>query len=472
MSSKSSPKPVEIDGTTLEGGGQLVRIALTLSALTGTPIHITSIRGNRAGKSNFKKSHQISKGSARPNSRRKDEGRGGAAAAGEAAGGLKSSHLAAVRWLAEATQADVEGAAIGSQELTFRPRNDLALGTMTMEDVPIATNPWREVGDRKGEVHRYESLIRLSTPGSVFLILQALLPYIFFSPPALSPPAVLHLIIHGGTNVSKSPSFEYVDQVLLPMLHHRLGLPEVKMTLIKRGWSTGRSDVGEVRFEIMPLAKGETLKAWKMKDRGEVKKWHVSILVSNRDMSTQVKERLEARLGNLAPGAEMRIVVDEDSRHLKRIYLLVVAETDDEYRLGRDWLYDRKITTDDSRKVADELVDKVVRDMKTELGTGSCADEYMADQLVVFQGLAEGKSLVQGSSSGSLTDALDQIREKVSTKSDEGIERGSLHTKTARWVLRKMTPIMPSVSGEEISGLGITAGKPGGYLAFREQLVP
>ncbi len=42
-------KPIEIDGRTGEGGGQLVRNAVALAAVTGQPIRITNVRGNRGG---------------------------------------------------------------------------------------------------------------------------------------------------------------------------------------------------------------------------------------------------------------------------------------------------------------------------------------------------------------------------------------------------------------------------------------
>jgi RNA 3'-terminal phosphate cyclase (ATP) len=49
MKAQSREDVVELDGRTGEGGGQLVRIAVGLSALTGTPIRIHHVRGNRGG---------------------------------------------------------------------------------------------------------------------------------------------------------------------------------------------------------------------------------------------------------------------------------------------------------------------------------------------------------------------------------------------------------------------------------------
>jgi RNA 3'-terminal phosphate cyclase (ATP) len=87
LEKSASPKPIKLEGTTLEGGGQLLRIAIGLSSLTSIPVEITNIRGNRSG-----------------------------------GGGLKSQHLTSVHWLGNMSKADMEGAALKSKDLWFAPR--------------------------------------------------------------------------------------------------------------------------------------------------------------------------------------------------------------------------------------------------------------------------------------------------------------------------------------------------------------
>jgi RNA 3'-terminal phosphate cyclase (ATP) len=90
---------IDIDGSEGEGGGQLLRTALTLSLVTGRPFRIGSIRGRRP----------------KP--------------------GLLRQHLTAVRAAAEIGRARVSGAELGSQSLSFEPSEiqagdyELAIGT-------------------------------------------------------------------------------------------------------------------------------------------------------------------------------------------------------------------------------------------------------------------------------------------------------------------------------------------------------
>jgi RNA 3'-terminal phosphate cyclase (ATP) len=103
---------IEIDGSAGEGGGQMLRSALSLSICTTQPFRITNIRAKRD----------------KP--------------------GLMRQHLTAVRAAAEICDAEVTGDDVGSQELTFRP----------------------------GSVKSGNYAFSIGTAGSCTLVLQAVLP--------------------------------------------------------------------------------------------------------------------------------------------------------------------------------------------------------------------------------------------------------------------------------------------------------
>lgn len=412
-----STSAIHLDGTTLEGGGQLLRLALSLSSLTHLPIHVTDIRGRR-----------------------------GPLSAPSEGGGLKGSHLAAVKWLAHSTGATTIGAEVRSRELKFEPSKQLNETRKSSDSIKTTSSMkkakaageilWQDryEGDK---LVRKESFIPASTPGSIFLVLQALLPYILFSAPLDEPisnsasddqqkPVCHRLIIEGGTNVSKSPSHEYIDQVLLPMLHKKVGIPSIKMSMDKRGWTQGRTEVGRVTFDITPLPSGTTLSSFRFTKRGEVTRFIVSIFAPDATSRQSIRDKAIKEILRRYPEAEIDFAVDEDSRHPKRLYLHLVAETSEGFRLGRDWMYDRKATASTAQQKNEQLVEKVLGDLEKELAHGGCVDEYMQDQLVVFQALAEGSAEV-----------------------DYGNGRSaSLHTQTARWVAEQILGMKFNEKGE------------------------
>jgi len=102
-----------IDGTTGEGGGQVLRTALSLSAITGKPFVINNIRGKRS----------------KP--------------------GLRQQHLTCVEAAAEICNAVVDGGRIGSSVLTFRPDKHVIPGRYSWD---------------------------IGTAGSTTLVLQTVLP--------------------------------------------------------------------------------------------------------------------------------------------------------------------------------------------------------------------------------------------------------------------------------------------------------
>ena len=92
MKTADSQSSVTVDGSYGEGGGQILRTSLSLSALTGRPMEIVRLRAGRS----------------RP--------------------GLQPQHLASVRAAAGLCAAELEGAEIGSQRLRFEPQAPPAPG--------------------------------------------------------------------------------------------------------------------------------------------------------------------------------------------------------------------------------------------------------------------------------------------------------------------------------------------------------
>jgi len=151
---------VRLDGSYGEGGGQILRTALALSALTGRPLGITNIR------------------------------------AGRSEPGLAAQHLAAVRAMAAICQARVAGDALGSRTLAFEPSQGAAPGEYVFDVGAVASG---------------------GSAGSVALILQALL-----LPLALSG-GTSRLKLVGGTHVRWSPAYHYLAAVYLPLME-QIGL--------------------------------------------------------------------------------------------------------------------------------------------------------------------------------------------------------------------------------------------------------
>ncbi|KAI0125134.1 RNA 3'-terminal phosphate cyclase-domain-containing protein [Xylariales sp. AK1849] len=391
-------KPIELDGRTGEGGGQVVRIACALAAVTSQPIRITDVRGNRGG------------------------ARGGA--------GLKAQHVSSIQWLAQATGAKTQGLSIGSKTLEFAP-----------------SVPPTSLKERKFKIAAE------SSAASALLIFQAVFPYLLFAGNEAGKPIELEIL--GGTNVSFSLSYEYLDQVLLPTLEAKFGV-SVERKLRGRSWSVGPKGKGAVWFKIQPLKKGEILRlreAWErpvVDDDLKVKKIDVSILAPYA-LHEHLQEVLVRDLDVLFPDVDINFVVVEESGHDARMYALLVAHSETGLRWGRDFLYDQKHKNKTPEKLSTEISRKISKDLFEEIAIRGVVDEYLQDQLVVFQALAEGRTSFPRAADRGGEDNIGRLDENVAQletsekrmrkdRTQEPFGEGSMHTTTARWVAAELLP--------------------------------
>ncbi|ROW00400.1 hypothetical protein VMCG_07311 [Cytospora schulzeri] len=347
---------IELDGRTGEGGGQLVRIAIALASVASKSVKVTNIRGKRPGP------------------------RGG---------GLKSQHVTSIKWLAEATGADVTGLEIGSKTLEFRP--DRGPSNLLERNIKIRA---------------------ASAAASSLLIFQAVFPLLLFAGNKNNEP--VELTIFGGTNVSFSLSYEYLDQVLLPMLEMWFGI-SVERKLLERGWSAGPASQGSIWFRIQPLDYGEKLKlndeALELGTRQmdfEVKSVDVTV-ITPVGMHVELETALREDLERIFPGVVVYFRQHEESNHAARMYVLLVAKSAT-LRWGRDHLYAAKRKGKTTKELIEEISNTVTNDLYGEVSTGGVVDEYLQDQLVVFQALAAGRTSFPRSKSGSLGLRDDQYR--------------------------------------------------------------
>ncbi|KAH8880145.1 EPT/RTPC-like protein [Thozetella sp. PMI_491] len=403
------PRALELDGRTGEGGGQLVRIAVALASVTSQPIRIVHVRGNREGP------------------------RGG---------GLKSQHVTSIEWLAAATDAQVSGLEVGSHTLEFRPRRKPS--ELMSRNIRISAS---------------------SAAASTLLVFQAVFPFLLFAGNAAGDP--IELEISGGTNVSFSLSYEYLDQVLLPALEEQFGIV-VQRSLKHRGWSQGGTMRGDILLRFTPLPIGETLR---LKDPAksytaadwEIKTIDVSMVVPS-DMHEQLTRELVDDLGSLYPEADVQFKVTEDSGKDARFYVLLVAHSAT-LRWGRDLLGSVPKKAKDRAGVCRAFSRSVAKSLCEELGIRGVVDEFLQDQLIVFQALAEGKSSFPRNEDAATTSAMaascSSEELKTDKKTSEPWGEGSTHTTTARWVAAELLPGVKWYNkGSVCEGAGVKMEEP------------
>ncbi|HID63224.1 MAG TPA: RNA 3'-phosphate cyclase [Anaerolineae bacterium] len=316
---------ITIDGSYGEGGGQVLRTSLSLSALLGEAVRIKDIRAKRP----------------RP--------------------GLQAQHLTGVLATAQICNAELKGAELGSQTLTFAPQSPPQAGNYTF-DVAEA---------RKG-----------GSAGSTSLVFQTLLLPLAFAD------GDSHLTIRGGTHVAWSPPFHYLKHVYLPTLA-RMGI-EATVEINQWGWypigggeiKAGVRGQGVRDRESSPIPC--PLSPIALVERGELKRlWGISAL-SNlpAHIGQRQKRQVERLLRERGFTPEIEIV-DAPSPGQGTVVFLV-AEFENVVA---------GFTSYGARgKRAEKVAEEACREFIRYYDSGQALDRHLADQLILPLSLAAGQS--------------------------------------------------------------------------------
>jgi RNA 3'-terminal phosphate cyclase (ATP) len=323
-------KMIVIDGSVGEGGGQILRTSLALSLVTGEPFRVEKIRAGRK----------------KP--------------------GLLRQHLTAVQAAVKISNARVQGAELGSQELTFKP----------------------------GKVEAGDYQFAVGTAGSATLVFQTILPALMIGS------GISNLILEGGTHNPFAPPFDFLAKTFIPLLN-KTG-PKISMKLDRPGYYPAGG--GKFSVSIQPV---ERLSKLELKTRGEIKRRLARGLVANLSRNVAARELTVFGEQMGWPSDLLRIEEVKDSRGPGNV-LLVEIESEHLTEV---------FTGFGERGVSAETVaGGVVQEVREYLASEAPVGLHLADQLLLPLAMAGGGSFATSAPSRHTTTNIETIQKFLDCK--------------------------------------------------------
>lgn len=298
-------KTIEIDGSFGEGGGQILRTALSLSCITGRRLRLFNIR----------------KGRKNP--------------------GLMPQHLTSVLAASLISGANMSGAEKGSTELTFSP----------------------------GRTTAGNYFFDIKTAGACSLVFQTLLP------PLVLADGMSTVTIRGGTHVPFSPSYHYLSEVFMPMVH-QIGI-RVESEIRRYGFYPHGG--GEVSFIIYPVQRIRGLSAL---SRGGLLSVTGYSGVANLPVHIAERQKKSVETG-ISPFSADITIMDVPSAG-RGTFVFLNAQYD-HTAAGFTSLGKRG-------RPAEDVGGEAAQEYLEFHESAACLDEHLPDQIVIYLGLSQEES--------------------------------------------------------------------------------
>jgi RNA 3'-phosphate cyclase len=264
--------------------------------------------------------------------------------------GLKHQHLESVLTAAKLCDAKLEGATLGSRELWFTPK---AVKGGNVEAV-------------------------IETAGSIPMLFLSTLPICVFA----KAPVHLH-VAKGGTDTIHAPTINYLRNILLPTLA-KMGV-EAEITVQRYGYYP--KGMGEATMTVKPNPK---LKPFVLENFGILKGLKgvsVCTFLADRQVAERQAKAAKDFLFQSGYKADIQIINDQSNPIQKGSSIALWAETDTGILVGAD-------SIGELRKMAEAVGKEASQKLQAELHAKATVDEFLADMLIPYMALAEGKSSV------------------------------------------------------------------------------
>jgi len=262
--------------------------------------------------------------------------------------GLKHQHLEAVLTAAKLCNAKMKGVALGSRELWFEPQ------------------------EIKGG--NIEAVIE--TAGSIPMLFSAVLPICLFAQNSVR----VH-VAKGGTDTIHAPTINYLRNVFLPALK-TMGV-EAEISVQKYGYYP--KGMGEATLIVKPNHK---LKAIQLKAFGilkEIEGVSVCTFLADRQVAERQAKAANDYLSQQGYKAQVQIINDQSNPIQKGSSIVLWAQTDSGVIVGADAI-------GELHKMAEAVGKEAAQKLLSELLAQPTVDVFLADMLIPYLALAQGKS--------------------------------------------------------------------------------